>query len=146
MFFADIVLTIVTLLTIFKFTLVLAIGSMLCIVLIIMSLAYIMQLLEIKSQDLKIFDIIQALLGETIPSLPKKSRDRIILISIIINSVEYYVDSYSQFVDQNMVQDEIVFDSFQEINESHLPLHMNKVEYDVRLANQDHSRMRNMIL
>ena len=114
------------------------------IILIIVSLTYAMQILCTKNNELKIFNILEVLLGFTANSRPKKSANRIIFISIIAISMRYGGDFYSKLVEAHVVYEDIAFNTFKELDESNFLVFVNEVDYNLAFTNSGNKYIENL--
>lgn len=104
---------------------------MLAVFLIIASIMYIVVLLKITTNQMKIFDIISTVLGVVIPLQPRRTRDRIIFLSVILISFTYAFDFYSFIVGMKVEKINTVFQTFQEINQSGYQLYIEPKPYRI---------------
>lgn len=97
----------------------------------ILIVMYLSEILKIKQEHWSTSVIFKLLFG--IPAflkLPKKVGDMFITLSIIVVSMWYSFNFYSDVLNIQLIRDNVPFDTFKDIDESNLKLYINKVNVE----------------
>lgn len=111
-------------------------SSALIIPLGVVIICYFAIVLKIQQDKLSPFSILQALFGIPLTTRPTKTGDRMIFLSIILVSLWYSIDFYSNFLNFQLIR-ERPFDTFESIDESNLKLYVNDYAFDFVFSDED---------
>ena len=92
--------------------------------------------LKIKCEKLMTFNVLQVLLSVSLHNPPKKLVGRIIYFCIIILSIQYARDFYSDLID-NLVNDEVTFNSFDDIIDYPLQPYVDRLLMERAFVDED---------
>lgn len=113
---------------------------------VIICFLYVLQFLKIISAHWRVFKIIQLLLGVTVSTKFKTTDVSIIYSCVIILSVAYTNNLYSNILDVNLERSEMSFKTFVEIDESDLAIFINRIHFDrFYETNNTKKHMKNMM-
>lgn len=106
----------------------------------------VMQFFKIISSHWKVFEIIQLLLGVTVRLNFKTSDVAVIYSCMIVASIVYTNNLYSSMLGINLEHTELSLKTFEEIDDSGLPILMNKIHLDrFYEVNSTNEHMNNMM-
>ena len=103
---------------------------------IIISILHGAYFLKILKKRFNLFDVLQVLFGISIKSHPRKLSERMIFFSIIFLSMQYTTEFYSNFLDINLSDKEMSFNTIQEMINSPFDIYVSKFYYR-RIFNSD---------
>ena len=96
-----------------------------CIVpFVVIAKVYLLKYLKIYREKITVFEIVQVLFGISVNSQPKKVVDRILFSSILLLSVAYTMNSFSDFLDIKLEDGEVSFDTYESIEKSGLQIYV----------------------
>lgn len=100
-------------------------------------LSYIVNHLKLVTEAWEIFSVFQVLFGIPVSKQPKMITDRILFSCIILLSMAYSIDFYSEMLDLNIVDQEVPFDSFEMIDKSGLEPFIHKLHLRSTVMSED---------
>jgi hypothetical protein len=96
-------------------------------VIIVMCFVATVYIFKFPSSNWKVLDIYQILLGVSLSMQPQKSTQRIVYFSLIIVSIKYSGDIFANMTGIKVKHEEKLFDTFDEIIESKIPVYMSEI-------------------
>lgn len=94
-------------------------------VLLVLLVVYLVNFLKIARKQFKVFTTVQLLLGEPGVKLPKAGVDRILYISIVLLSMTYFNDLFSEMTEYELMDSPIPLVTFEDLVNSKLTPHVN---------------------